>query len=158
MKVIRKTMYPPSKEISPPITMIIRDTDLKEDITIQQACDGDPSEMFVMNDVFDAEPDADIAKVTFQAYQRQQKVEEDEWNMAILFYYDAMCLERLVERGTVANPKPAPLTADQIQYTLQRLFNHKSYNHHTMITFSSDGFMVTAKDGVVTRTSTDMGK
>lgn len=158
MKIIRKTMYPPSKQISAPVTMVIRETDLKEGVTIQQACEGDPPEMFVINDVFDAEPDVDIAKCTFQAYQRQQEVEEDEWNMAILFYYDAMCLEKLVEHGTVANPKPAPLTADQVQYALQRLFSHKSYKHHTMITFSRDGFMVTAKDGAVTRTAfnTDM--
>lgn len=162
MKVIRKTMYPMSREVGPPITMVIRETDLKPGITVQDACDGDPVELFVLNDVFEVEDnlfnrnEEGIVKITLEAHQRQLKEQDQEWDMALLFYWTAMHFERLSEFGIITGTKPAPLTADQVEYSTKRLFKHGGYRHQTMITYSSDGFMVSGKDGVVTRTRADI--
>lgn len=76
-------------------------------------------------------------------------VAEDERNMAILYFFDAATLLRIKPHGMLASTEMAPLTADQVEFTLKQLARHPNYQHQSCVTMTKDLMIVSMKDGVV---------
>src|SRR5262245_8668071 len=130
MKVLRSTVYPPE---GVPLTVVMRDTDIK--VPVEQAATmNQPPEALVVHDIFTVEDGSSIVEATFEGEERARLQRKHENNMAVLFYYNAAQLERIVDGGVLVNPAPAPLSADNIAAVFDQLREHPSYTNQRVVT------------------------
>lgn len=76
----------------------------------------------------------------FNAFIQEQN--EVSRNMALLFFWDAMAMQKLKPGGVCSATKPAPLSAGQIKDVFRQLRKHPVYDAHQVISISEDGEMV----------------
>lgn len=153
MRVLRSTMYPPDKSIGNQMTVTMRESDLRSDISIEDIVSGKESapDHFSINEIFEAPDGTDYIKLSLMAQDLQENGEEEEWHMALLYYWTCMQLDTVLRAGGVLSGSlPAPISAKRIEYVDRCIFNSLHYKGQTLITFSNDGFVVTAKTGNVT--------
>lgn len=153
MQALRTSVYPTMKD--EPLTVVMRDVDIRDDLTIEQARDeqlNGPGPAFVANDIFRVADDTSIEDATLFAMTRMERVSEREANQAVLYHYAAHICSKLTESGLYGAPDPAPLTTDEVEDALRQLAKHPEYgNGMTVMIPAEDGTMVTLKNGEVSR-------
>lgn len=139
MRIIRNTLYiPPGME---PMTITVKELD----VSSKKPAPG----MFHVVDVFEAPDDTSDVTASLLSARRQQEEAEDEMNMAILFYWDQMALETVNPGGVLSASKPAPLTVEQLEYTLKLLAHSPAYKGQTILVISKDLQLVRMVNGEV---------
>lgn len=99
-------------------------------------------------DAFETDP-----RVMVQAMRLFDEKIKEERNMAVMFFYDTEVLKKVKPRGVFASDAMAPLTADQVTFVLEQTAKHPNYEHQTRIVPTKDGFIVTMRDGAITKTT-----
>lgn len=135
MKVIRSTMYPP--DINAPVTIIASQRSLRVPVE-QAAAEMEQPGVFVVSDIFGMPDSADEVKVSMEGARRERAAANAERNMAISYYWNAAQLARMAEGGVLANPRPAPLSAKQIEVVLRQLAKHPSYRKQMIACVAKD--------------------
>jgi hypothetical protein len=143
-KALRTTMYSPQLE---PITIVMMEDQLKAGLTLADLHQPEPGVLLIFDEF---ETDGDVAAATMEAAARQAAQTEDESNLAIWYYWNAMQLTRLAPGGSLANPAPAPLSANMLISGMEQLRLHPAYQHQSVISISMDGDTVVMRsDGTV---------
>lgn len=124
-KAIRITMYAPH-DLSP-TTVVIMERDIDNGMTVEELCDHHARVAmpgtFCVFDTFETEDD--MVRASVHAGERIRQ--DDERNMAIAYYYNAALLRQVGEQGVLMNPRPAPLTVEDITTVLKALALHPNY-------------------------------
>jgi hypothetical protein len=144
-------MFPPGGET--PITMVMREEDLK--VSLEEAAK-EQEEIpgaFVICDIFEIPGEPTIEDVTFKALELQQAAAEREQHMALTYYFEAAYLPRTPPGGVLTMTKPAPLSTDDLVVPLRQLAHHPDYDNHTVIAISHDHKIVELRGGKVSVTS-----
>jgi spore germination protein GerM len=144
----------------PPMTTVTRESDLQLSIeeTVKALIQGpEPltvelreNPALVTHEVFEME-DGELEPAIPEAMRRFQERHEEEANMATLYFWNGDALRMTQGEGHLINPRPAPLSADDIEATLKQLASHPNYQHQRVVTTSREGIEVEMKDGEVTR-------
>lgn len=137
--ILRSSMYHPD-DLPHPITVVCRAQALKVPVEEAAASMEQPG-MFVVNDIFETPADVDDPHAVILGVKRLKDSTrlEEECNMAISYYWNAMQLPKIMKGGALANPRAAPLCAEQLKVVLRQLRKHPSYNGQRIIMFSRDG-------------------
>lgn len=139
MRILRFTMIPPG-DPEDRITSVVRETDLKG--TIEDAVRGivaslpGSRQIFVYADLFEMEGSPSIEEATLEGKRRMEKRYTTEEHMATFFYWNGEQLRRVVPKGTLANPLPAPLSVEDLRYCLQAVARLPWYQDQRMVCFS----------------------
>jgi hypothetical protein len=107
---------------------------------------------YVVCDVFEAPDDGNgnetrVMRATLEAMRRQAERAELEGYAAMLYHYDASCLERCSTFGVITATIPAPLDAETIIDVFEQLAHHPRYQHQLVVGISQDEQIVTMRDG-----------
>jgi hypothetical protein len=142
MKVLRCTMYP-SPDPKDAVTVTISEKsgiEPLDKIATRMLMPG----TFVVSDIFEVPDTTDELHIALLGMKRLEDSAraQDERNMAISYYWNAMQLKKLAPGGTLANPKPAPLYGTQIEMVLLQLVKHPDYYGQTIMCIASDHEMV----------------
>lgn len=148
-------MYPTMKQ--EPLTVVMRDEDIRGDLTIEQARDeqaagGAPDypPAFFTSDIFEVADGTTIEDATLKALDRMEG--EREANQAILYHFAAHVCSMLTETGIYGAPDPAPLTADEVEETLRQLSAHPAYSTGKEVLIpAEDGTVVRLRNGEIIR-------
>jgi hypothetical protein len=152
-KVLRSSLYltPESR----PVSVVMREQDATrplEDVADEMnkvACSG-----FVINDIFEVDdetyqnfPKCVVAGINRLAHNSVRSIEEKR--MAIAYFWNASMLSIASANGVLANPKPAPLSVEQLKVVARQLCRHHSYKGQVIIMIANDGDIVRIKDGMI---------
>ncbi len=156
MKVLRISTYHPATLL--PLTAVMRESDTKIPLS-EVAREMEVPGSFTVADIFDYPPGLPplIMEATHAAFLRLQDSARftDEKNMALSYYWNADRLRMVVPGGTIANPKPAPLRAEQLKVVIRQLRRHPNYDRQRIVMASEDGYLVACDpEGNVTCSST----
>lgn len=149
MRIIRTTLYPHPSVRQPPMTTVMRDEDLAVSIAEFKAGYASSEGAFVIYDEFVMPGSPSIIEASRAALARAHP--QDESNMAILYFFAAQILGMLSPRGVYGAPDPAPLSTEQVAYTLNELRRHPAYTRgKTVVILSNTRTTVTLSNGQVT--------
>lgn len=110
--------------------------------------------LFVASEIFDMPDNQDaqsrVLMATLEAKKRYTpEVQEIERLQAVLYHWNADKLRLLNDEGYIRNPKPAPLTLDQIEQVFKQLKMHPHYRHQTIQCKAKDGRMISLSKGQI---------
>jgi hypothetical protein len=146
-KVLRITAWESNYE--PGITVVLLGRDLKKSIS-ETLLTFDHPEVFITTDIFEMNGSPPLEEAVVAANRRLTPARElSERNQAILFYYYANMLKLVNPHGPLSGTRPAPLTADEIAYTLARLTKTKHYESQTVHVETAGGEVVELRAGEV---------
>lgn len=112
---------------------------------------GRENSVFVICDVFDVPAGTDIVTATLLAGKRQEKVIDDEANMAVLYFWALQNMKLVSEKGFVVSKSQAPLDTEQIEAVFRQIGQAPAYKHQSLVAAGRGRVLVTFKDGVASR-------
>ena len=135
MKVLRASMWvaAPYMGFNEAALVVLNQKDLRTPIEEARDTFRTPG-VLVICDVFDVDDGLTIEASAREALRRRDL--EREANMATLYHWNAQAMMLTNAGGMVINPEPAPLRADDIEYTLGQLAEHPDRKRHTVISTS----------------------
>lgn len=148
MKIWRSSLYQDPFTFPPP-TLSTRECDLK--VPIEEACKAKavPGGLTI-DEIIEVDHDVEEVEMGLLVVNRLKERQKSELNMAILYFWTAMQLERLTPQGVLATTKVAPLTASEIITVLEQLQHHPNWKQQTIRVIAQDGKVVRlASDGSV---------
>lgn len=110
-----------------------------------------PPGAFYTKELFECDALETDPRVMVKAMRLFDENIKDERNMAIMFFYDVEMLAHVKSHGVLAASEIAPLTAEQVSAVLEQFARHPRYEHQTRVIPTKDGFIVTMRDGAVTK-------
>jgi hypothetical protein len=134
MKILRMTFFNPA-DIHHPITLgLVHVREPMEEAAREVVERG----TFAIIDVFEAPDDTEHPEL-LAARRVQDSVRfEEECNMAISYYWNASHLKITREGGVICNPKPAPLSVEQVKEVQRQLKLHPDYKGQKFLMFARD--------------------
>lgn len=153
MRILRCTMIAPGGLDK--VTTVMRESDLKASIEncIKEITTFEQGKRIslVVTEVWTMDDNTTIEAATLEGKRRMDERAEEEDSMGCFFYWNGEQLKRVTPYGVLANPAPAPLRADDLEYCLKRCAALPWYQHQKMICFSGpDNKALTMQDGEVT--------
>ena len=140
MRVLRASMYSPNG--GDPVTTVSPEASLRLPIE-EVAREVKTGDIFVTTEVFemdgDGTTDAFLLKANIEAERRRQARDRRERDMAIAYYYWTATLRIASPRGVITSPKPAPLSATEIEEVFALVRRHTNYKAQSIIAFAEDG-------------------
>jgi hypothetical protein len=144
MRILRLTAYPPPGQGDPGTTYILDAGPFEFEDIIRDA----ETQFFVLYEFIEADDVYHAHRIT--AEKESQRNEQDEDNMAISFWWNAMMLQRVNAGGLLINPRPAPLSPEQCRCVLQQLAKRPQCQGKTIIQVAKDMTMLRLEDGEIT--------
>ena len=153
MRIWRSSLYKsPLPEDFPPLGTILREQDMN--CTIEQAIAEAPPVpgALIINDIFEVDHEVESPiEMGLLVRARLEERQQRELNMAMLYFWDAMHLERVNQGGVLSGTEPAPLNCDEVGYVLNQLKRHPNWRQQTVVVYASDmERVVLHPDGKVT--------
>ena len=148
MKIWRSSLYQDPFTFPPP-TMSARECDLKAPIEEVLQTKKIPGGLTI-DEIIEVDHDVEEMEMGLLVVNRLKERQKAELNMAILYFWSAMQLERVNPRGVLATTKVAPLTVSEIITVLGQLQYHSNWKQQTVRVIAQCGEVVTlASDGAV---------
>jgi len=103
-----------------------------------------------VDEIIEVDHDVEEVEMGLLVVNRLKERQKAELNMAILYFWSAMQLERVTPRGVLATTKVAPLTTSEIITVLGQLQYHPNWKQQVVRVIAQSGKVVTlASDGAV---------